>query len=473
VIGLKLNISKKNNFLFFNFKKYRDSRAIITEKKTFYYKDLDEISDKFLLKLKNEKKLVFLLGENNYETIIGYIGFFKKGYVIAIIDNKIHKSLLNNLIKNYKPHYIFCQKSSEKIKSYKSIYNFYSYQLLERTKNLDIKVNENLFLLMSTSGSTGSPKLVRLSYQNVFSNTVSISKYLKIKKKDITITSLPFSYVYGLSVINTHLHNGSTIVLTNKTMTEKKFWGLIDQYKVTNLAGVPYHYLLIERFFKSFVPKSIKYTTQAGGKMNNILIKNLLTIYKKHNIKLIQMYGATEATSRMSYLNHKFAQKKIGSIGQAIPGGKFEIRNKDGKIINTVRKKGELIYRGKNVFMGYATCINDLALSDINKGILYTGDIAYKDKDDFYYIIGRKDRYVKIYGIRVNLSELENILYKKGIDTNMKELKDNKIEVYFKKLNNIDNIISYLCKKTNLKKNVFITKKLTKKNFNKNLKIKI
>jgi acyl-coenzyme A synthetase/AMP-(fatty) acid ligase len=221
------------------------------------------------------------------------------------------------------------------------------------------------------------------------------------------------------------------------------------------------------------VPKSIKYTTQAGGKMNNILIKNLLTIYKKHNIKLIQMYGATEATSRMSYLNYKFAQKKIGSIGQAIPGGKFEIRNKDGKIINTVRKKGELIYRGKNVFMGYATCISDLALSDINKGILYTGDIAYKDKDDFYYIIGRKDRYVKIYGIRVNLSELENILYKKGIDANMKELKDNKIEVYFKKLNNIDNIISYLCKKTNLKKNVFITKKLTKKNFNKNLKIKI
>ena len=124
---------------------------------------------------------------------------------------------------------------------------------------------------------------------------------------------------------------------------------------------------------------------------------------------------------------------------------KFEIRKKDGKIINTAKKKGELIYRGKNVFMGYATNINDLALPDTNKGILHTGDIAYKDKDDFYYVVGRKDRCVKIYGIRVNLSELENILYKKGVDANMKT-EENKIEVYFKKLNNINNIMNYLCK---------------------------
>ena len=218
-----MNILRKNNFLLFDFKRYKNRRAIITEKKTFYYKDLDKISDKFLLKLKNKKKLVFLLGENNYETIIGYIGFIKKEYAIAIIDNKIDKSLLNNLIKNYKPYYIFCQKSLENIKLYKLKSNFLSYQLLERTIDLDTKINENLFLLMSTSGSTGSPKLVRLSYQNVFSNTISISNYLKIKKNDATITSLPFSYVYGLSVINTHLHSGSLIVLTNKSMTEKNF----------------------------------------------------------------------------------------------------------------------------------------------------------------------------------------------------------------------------------------------------------
>ena len=184
-------------------------------------------------------------------------------------------------------------------------------------------------LLMPTSGSTGSSKLVRLSYENVESNTRSIIKYLKIKKK--TLLLQPFqSHVYGLSIINTHLKSGATIVLTNKSVLENLFWDLFKKYKITSFGGVPFQYNIIEKIFKRGVPKSLKYSTQAGGKMNETLIKNLIKIYSDNKKKFIQMYGAAEATSRMSYLKWKML-KKIGSIGKSIQEeNSFEGRN--GKI---------------------------------------------------------------------------------------------------------------------------------------------
>lgn len=374
----------------------------------------------------------------------------------------------------YKPSYIFCEKN--KIRNdnlYKSILKYKSYILFERKKNEENVLNKDLMLLMSTSGTTGSPKFVRQSYLNVLSNTKKIIKYLNIKSQDITITSLPISYVYGLSVINTHLLAGATIVLTNRSMVEKKFWDLIATFKVNNFSGVPYNYSIIEKISKKGLPSSLKYTTQAGGKMNRILIKNIINIYKKHEIKLIQMYGAAEATSRMSYLNWKYADKKIGSIGKPIPGGSFYLIDKKEKKFKKKFKKGELVYQGKNVCMGYAESLRDLSLPDLNKGLLKTGDIAYKDNNGFYFIVGRKNRYTKIYGIRVDLSELESILSKRDIDVIMKEGDENKIEVYSKNSLKIKEGIKYISKVTSLNANIFITKILSKKNLTNNFKYKL
>ena len=374
----------------------------------------------------------------------------------------------------YKPSYIFCEKN--KIRNdnlYKSILKYKSYILFERKKNEEKLLNKDLMLLMSTSGTTGSPKFVRQSYLNVLSNTKKIIKYLNIKSQDITITSLPISYVYGLSVINTHLLAGATIVLTNRSMVEKKFWDLIATFKVNNFSGVPYNYSIIEKISKKGLPSSLKYTTQAGGKMNRILIKNIINIYKKHEIKLIQMYGAAEATSRMSYLNWKYADKKIGSIGKPIPGGSFYLIDKKEKKFKKKFKKGELVYQGKNVCMGYAESLRDLSLPDLNKGLLKTGDIAYKDHNGFYFIVGRKNRYTKIYGIRVDLSELESILSKRDIDVIMKEGDENKIDVYSKNSLKIKEGIKYISKVTSLNANIFITKILSKKNLTNNFKYKL
>ena len=421
-----------------------------------------------------KKKLVFLLGKNNLETIVGYISFIRKGHAVVLLDSKINNLFLKNLIHIYKPNYIFCDTKKKRNESiYKSILKFKAYSLLERKVNIEIAIADDLMLLMSTSGTTGSPKLVKQSYLNIFSNTKSIIKYLNIKSKDITITTLPISYVYGLSVINTHLLAGSTIVLTNSSMVEKNFWDLVNIFSVNSFSGVPYNYSIIEKIFKKNIPNSIKYTTQAGGKMNDVLLKNIITIYKKNKIKLIPMYGAAEATSRMSYLNWKNVDRKLGSIGKPIPGGKFYLIDNKNKKIKKVNKKGELVYQGKNVCMGYAQKLSDLALPDLNKGLLNTGDMAFRDRDGFYYIVGRKNRYTKIYGIRVDLSELESILLKKGIDVIMNEGEENKINIYFKGSQSTKKWVKYISETTLINSNVFVTKTLSKKNLTNNFKYKI
>ncbi len=466
---------KKDNFFFQKLSIFKNKTALILENNTsISYRELIVFSKKISSKISSKKKLIFLLGQNNLETLAGYISFINSGHTVVMLDYKINNIFLNNLITIYKPSYIFIEKGKEiKKNTYKKIFKFKSYNLLRRNKEFNFKINRDLMLLMSTSGSTGSPKLVRQSYKNVISNTKNIIKYLNISKKDTTITSLPISYVYGLSVINTHLFAGAKIVLTNLSMVEKKFWKLINSYKVNNFSGVPYNYSIIEKVFKKTLPSSLKYTTQAGGKINEVLLKNIIKIYKKNNIKLFIMYGAAEATSRMSYLDWKLSEKKLGSIGKPIPGGKFYLIDNKNNEIKRNFKKGELVFLGTNVCMGYARKLEDLSLTDQNKGILRTGDIAYRDKDNFYYIVGRKNRYTKIYGIRIDLSELELILLKQGIEAYMKEGLENKINIFSKNNSNLRKGIKYLSKITMINQNVFIIKNLSKRNLTNNFKYKI
>ena len=466
---------KKNDF-FKDLIKFKKKKALILDGSNYVtYQKLLEDSRLISENLDKKKKLVFIFGQNNIETITGYISFVNIGYTVAFLDNKLNSSFIKKLIILYKPSFIFCEKDRiNNLKMFKNISQFKNYILLKNLNDSKKTIHKNLMLLMTTSGSTGSPKFVRQSYKNVISNTKEIIKYLNIKKTDITITTLPINYVYGLSVINTHLFSGSTIVLNNYSMVEKKFWELIDSFKVNNFSGVPYNYNIIEKISKKGLPKSLKYTTQAGGKMNHVLLQKIIDVYKKYKIRLVQMYGAAEATSRMSYLNWNHAQTKMGSIGMPIPGGKFYLINKKGeKIKKKSQKKGELVYCGKNVCMGYAKKIKDLSLPDLNKGLLKTGDIAHEDFDGFFYISGRKNRYIKIYGVRVNLSELETILSRKGIDVSMKESGENKIEVYFKDASKTKRGIKFISSVTSINSNVFIAKKLLKKNLTNNFKYKI
>ena len=264
----------------------------------------------------------------------------------------------------------------------------------------DDAVNPQLGLLLSTSGSTGDRKLVRLSYGNMQANCDSIIEYLGITSDERPITTLPMEYTYGLSVIHSHVAVGATIVLTNKTLFQKEFWEMVENYEVTSMAGVPYTYDMFERLhLREMNLPHLKTLTQAGGHLNEDMQKKYATWAAETGRRFFVMYGQTEATARMSYIPPEKCAGKIGSIGIPIPGGSMAIA-----------EDGELIYFGANVSLGYAASREDLALGDVNGGCLKTGDMARMDEEGYFYITGRKKRFVKIQGRRISLDKVQEDL---------------------------------------------------------------
>jgi acyl-coenzyme A synthetase/AMP-(fatty) acid ligase len=225
------------------------------------------------------------------------------------------------------------------------------------------------------------------------------------------------NYVYGLSVINSHLARGASIVVTSRSLTEKPFWELLAARRATSMAGVPYTYELMKRLrLAQMRLPTLTVLTQAGGKLNPVLVEEFARMSRDRNIRFFVMYGAAEATARMSYLPPERALEKPGSIGIPIPGGEFSIEDDRGAIVGSADTTGELVYRGENVTMGYATCRDDLALGDERGGVLRTGDLARRDDDGFYYVVGRRSRFVKLFGNRISLEDIESLLRAQGID---------------------------------------------------------
>ena len=319
------------------------------------YKNVSELTTFF-----DDKHLVFIVGENNFATIVCYLSAVESGMVPLLLSSMINQNQLNNLIDVYKPKYIF-QKESRPSNDLNLLSSFGEYGLFIRSKSKSIKLHPKLALLLTTSGSTGSPKLVRLTKKNLISNAKSISEYLDINSDDRAITSLPYNYSYGLSVINTHLSSGGSLVLTNASMMEGNFWRLVKKYSVTSFAGVPYNYEMILRLgVDKLEISSINKMTQAGGRLDSNKIEKINNSLKSKNIKFYVMYGQTEATARMSYLPPEDIERKPDSIGIAIPNGKLWIEDSKGHIIEQSDSVGELIYSGENVSMGYARSVIDL-----------------------------------------------------------------------------------------------------------------
>lgn len=399
-----------NNFKHLH-KQFNNNIAIITDLgESLTYSDLHSFSVQIKTFVK-ERSLIFSLCTNSIGSVCGYYSFISNKAVPLLLDASIDKELLTDLIRAYEPNYLWIPNEFA-LQFPNSIVTFseFGYSLVNWNET-KVKLFSQLALLLTTSGSTGSPKLVRLSYENIFSNAISIATYLKIDKNERPITSLPMHYTYGLSVINSHLINGSTILLTDKSITQKEFWNFAKNEMATSFAGVPYTYEMLKklRFFRMNLPY-LKTLTQAGGKLSADLVKEYVDTSIEYGKKFIVMYGQVEATARMSYLPFNFATEKYASIGIAIPGGHFKLLDSKNEEINEPNVDGELVYYGKNVSLGYALNKDDLKKSDFNKGTLHTGDIARRDLDGFFYITGRKNRFIKIYGNRVNLDNAEQII---------------------------------------------------------------
>ncbi|MFZ1280975.1 MAG: AMP-binding protein, partial [Ignavibacteriaceae bacterium] len=319
-----------NKNYFWRIINYHNNIALIdtnTNKSLNYY-ELDSESEKLSEKIKVSKKgLIFLFTANNSESIITYIASLKSGNAVLLLDEKLNDEIRNDLIKNYKPDFIVTSNDLV-LDEYTFSSGLHSLKFFKRKNPTEVSIYPELAVLLSTSGTTGSPKLVRLSYKNIQANAESIAEYLQIDENERPITTLPINYSYGLSIVNSHLLKGSAIVLTEKTVFFRDFWNQFNEHKCTSFAGVPYTYTMLKRigFDKIEIP-TLKYFTQAGGKLSEEFIKHFNEYALNNDKKFFVMYGQTEATARITYVPPEKLGNKIGSIGISIPGGELKIVN--------------------------------------------------------------------------------------------------------------------------------------------------
>jgi len=354
--------------MIFDIDKYGSRLAVIADDgRRLTYAELGELVSERSHSLQRGV-LQFCLCKNTIESIVEYLACLEAGAPVVMLDATKDAETLDNLRQIYKPGITKC--------------------------------HPDLAVSLTTSGSTGSPKLVRLTLRNIIANAESIAEYLHIDANERPITMLPMYYSYGLSIINSHLLKGATILLTDKSYAQREFWNFLRENEATSMSGVPYTWEMLRRlrFMRMDLP-SVRTMTQAGGKLNAEIALEYIRWAKSVGKQFIVMYGQTEATARMSYLPWERAEEKYASIGVAIPGGQFSLA-----------EDGELIYQGENVSLGYAECAEDLKKGDENHGVLHTGDMARVDDDGFYYITGRKKRFVKVWGNRCNLDQVEQLV---------------------------------------------------------------
>jgi acyl-coenzyme A synthetase/AMP-(fatty) acid ligase len=389
-------------------KKERTSVAVIDDSgMSLTYGDICDFSQKFA-KYLPERSLIFLFSENRIGSLLGYTSSLINRIVPLILSSKTEKSLYQNLYEKYMPEYLWTPDEMAAELGYEKVFSDYGFTLL-KTGNTPKVLYNDLSLLLPTSGSTGSPKLVRHSYRNIEANAYNVLRMFNLTSSERAMAILPMHYTMGLSVIASHLLAGATLLLSGRSLLDKGFWDMLKE--ATSFTGVPYSYdiMMKMRFTRMDLP-NLRIITQGGGKLTEEMF-NALALYAKESGKqFIPTYGQSECTARMAYLPADLALEKICSIGKAEPGGQLSIIDNDGNETFEGEATGEMVFRGENVTLGYANCIEDLSKGDENHGVMHTGDLARRDADGCYYIVGRLKRFLKIFGLRIGLDEVENII---------------------------------------------------------------
>lgn len=365
--------------------RFGEATAVIADDTRLTHRELADAAAGFATQLGPGRRLVLLAGRNDLPSLIAYLGTLGAGHVPLLCDAR-H---LARLSESYRPDTVVLDG------------------VVQRRQPLPAHdLHPELALLLSTSGSTGSPKLVRLSTENLRSNAAAIAEYLDLRPTDLAATTLPPHYCYGLSVIHSHLAHGAGIVLSEHSVLDDAFWVAAHRHRITSFAGVPYTFDLLDRVrFAERTPPSLRHITQAGGRLAPDRVAALARLGEERGFDLVVMYGATEATARMAWLPPHLAAEAPDAIGVAIPGGELQI----DPLPDLGPDVGELVYAGPNVMLGYAERPADLARGrDLTE--LRTGDVARVGDDGLVRIVGRRARFAKIYGLRIDLDEAERTL---------------------------------------------------------------
>lgn len=382
-----------------------DRPALITERESLSYSGLVERVERYAQGLRARlpeglsRPLVLLEASNELESIVAYLACLRAGWPVILVAEG-QSAPTSRIASTYQPNLVIRRDGAEWKASLACAG--------------PAPMHPELAVLLSTSGTTGAAKLVRLSGNNLQANATSIAAYLTLTPDDRAITALPYHYSYGLSVLHTHLLTHAAVILTSASLVDDEFWALARRHAATSLALVPTQFELLEKiqFSEQHLP-TLRYVTQAGGKLDARLASDFARSAKARGVQFFIMYGQTEAGPRMSYVPHEDAERWYHSIGRPVDGGQFHLIDTAGVEIAGCGQPGELVYEGPNVMLGYALSRTDLD-QPAGPSRLKTGDIAERLENGYFRITGRTSRFIKLFGLRISLDEVEGRLRAQG-----------------------------------------------------------
>ena len=445
-----------HNFLESSAARFPDKVAVIHEKSRATYRQINTQADQLAAFLRgravHKGDRVVILLENSCTYVVAYYGILKAGAVAVPLSTDLKPDGLNFLLAELEPAAIISSSRFERLlqafnldvpnlntliikdpklnwsEKFKCVFSFQEIidpsglcrnkiPARDQSSKADIELeavsvsSHDLASIIYTSGSTGNPKGVMLSHANIVANVDSICAYLELTDSDVQMVVLPFFYVMGKSLLNTLFAAGGTLVINNKFAFPATVINQMIEAQVTLFSGVPstFAYLL----HRSPLAKHrqqlnhLRMVTQAGGHMARSVKTELRKVLPDHT-KICIMYGATEASARLTWLNPDDYERKIDSIGRAIPGVTIKILDNNGELV-AQGGKGEIVASGSNIMQGYWKDAPATA-NVLDADGYHTGDLGWQDQEGFIYLEGRKDNLLKVGGHRINPQEVEDAL---------------------------------------------------------------
>ena len=397
-----------------------DDLVLITAKDEYTYRDFKKAIFLLVNFLQAANVIpcdrVGILGKNSLFWVASYLAVMKIGAIAVPFTTKLPALELKEQIKQTGCKVLCVEKrlSQKYVSIFPSTLAVVDEEIFStETQNTSLptlpEFDENQDAAwMLTSGTTGKPRIVRVTHRNIQSNTDSIIQYLELGCAERIMAILPFYYCFGTSLLHTHLRVGASLVLGDSIIFPEKVLDLMEEKACTGFAGVPTTFQIYLR--NSTFPKrkllALQKIQQAGGKLSTVLIEEL--IFARPQAKIYIMYGQTEATARLSYLPPEMLKTKLGSVGRGIPGVTLKVFNKTGDEVKP-GETGEIIAQGENISPGYLNeaRVNAEKFADDS---LRTGDMATVDEEGFIYILDRKSDFIKSYGNRVSSQEVETCI---------------------------------------------------------------
>jgi acyl-CoA synthetase (AMP-forming)/AMP-acid ligase II len=365
------------------------------------YRELDERVQLAAERLGNGARcLVLLFANNDVGGIVSYLAALNAGHAVFLSPVGIQHPGAVALIEAYRPELVLWHRGSAASSldcDYELAEPAREYWTLRRRGRAQESLHPSLALVLSTSASTGSPKAARLSAASLASSAAQVAQALAVTPGDRALLSLPLSYVYGLSVLNSSLHAGGTVVLVKGSCADRGFYTKVAGVGVTTMPCVAqtFDYMRRLQIGAEHLP-TLRRLTHSGSALDPQLFAWVYDRFGRRGADIYLMYGQTEACGRISVLPPQALPERHRSVGRALSAGTISIG-----------EQGEIIYRGPGVMLGYAKGRDDLALGDTLGGLLHTGDLGYLDEDGYLFITGRSSRHCKVFGRRVSLDDIE------------------------------------------------------------------